>query len=679
MTVDRGASLASDPAAGGAQADARAGTLARAWRALLQRGRAAPGEAPRRGGSRVTLATLTLIAIQLFWLTALLTRSYFRQDDYFNFDRALADGFTWKYLMLVSAGHMAPFAFAMSWLLAKVSLYSWPLTSLVILAFVTACCLALLRVLRTLFGNRPAILIPLVVYLFSPLALAAVDWWTVAAQTLPLELSIFMAVDAHVRYLRSGRIAKAVAAAGWMLLGMATVEKGALIPLLLLGFTSAFFVEGRWPAAVVRTLRQHWRAWLLYGVLLAGYCVLFFIRLPGSTSPPGYRGPLSQIVSFATTLLGTTLVPGVLGGPWRWTTLGDGYAQAASPVALQQLSWAVALLVVVGSCVYRAHAWRAWAILLGWIAAADMLPVVIGRLAAMPAALLGLQARYVTDAATVLALCIGFAFLPLAGGEGAASSQAPAAGQRAAASPADQAAAQATAQWARGAARLVLAIFLVGSFWSLQALEGITNPTAARSYIATARAAVAKAPRGTLIVDAPTPAMIMNPIFFNPYGNTSYVIGALARADPARHLSWTRSPHGVVRRLMIFDTNGQLRPAVVAGVPSRPLPPGQRCWSVTPAGTRVPLQRPLFQWGWTVRLDYSGPAVDLVLRLGGKWAVVTLPAGAHAMYVPLAGSGNGVTIDLLRPWPGGCLTGVTVGTWQPAQSGLAIPAAPVPG
>ena len=25
-----------------------------------------------------------------------------------NFDRALADGFTWKYLMLVSAGHMAP-------------------------------------------------------------------------------------------------------------------------------------------------------------------------------------------------------------------------------------------------------------------------------------------------------------------------------------------------------------------------------------------------------------------------------------------------------------------------------------------------------------------------------------------------------------------------------------------
>lgn len=621
------------------------------------------------------MAAVTLIVIQLFWLTDLLTRAYFRQDDYFNFDRALAEGFTWKYLMLVSAGHMAPFAFAMSWLLARVSLYNWALTSLVILVLVTATCLALLRVLRTLFGNRPAILIPLVVFLFSPLALAAVNWWTVAAQTLPLELSIFMAVDAHVRYLRGGRMRHAVAAAGWTLLGMATVEKGAVIPLLLFAFTSAFFVKGHWPAAVVRAGRQYWRAWLLYGVLLAGYCVLFFIRLPTSTSPARAPGPLSNVFSFASTLLGTTLVPGMMGGPWRWTTLGDGYTQAAAPAALQQLSWAVAVLVVVASCVYRVHAWRAWAILLGWIAAADMLPVVIGRLATLPADLLGLQARYVTDATTVLALCLGFAFLPLAGEQSVSHFQLPAAAEAGAAPPA----AQAAARWARIATRLVVAAFLVGSFWSLVALEGITNAAAARSYIATARLAVAGVPRGTVIVDTPTPAMIMNPIFFNPYGYTSYVIGALARKDPARHLSWRQSPHGVVGRMMIFDANGQLRPAVVSGVSSGPPPPGQRCWSVTPAGTRVPLHASLFQWGWTVRLDYSGPATRLALRLDGKWTVVALPAGAHAMYVPLAGKGSGVTIGLVSPWPGGCLTGVTVGTWQPAQSGLAIPAAPVPG
>ena len=67
----------------------------------------------------MTLGAVTLIVIQLLWMGTLLARSYFRQDDYFNFDRALATGFSWKYLMLLSAGHMAPLGFAISWVLAR--------------------------------------------------------------------------------------------------------------------------------------------------------------------------------------------------------------------------------------------------------------------------------------------------------------------------------------------------------------------------------------------------------------------------------------------------------------------------------------------------------------------------------------------------------------------------------
>ena len=365
----------------------------------------------------VTLGAVTLIVIQLLWMGTLLARSYFRQDDYFNFDRALSSGLTWKYLMLLNAGHMAPLGFAISWVLARLALYNWPLICIVILALVAAACLALLRVLRTLFGDRPAILIPLAVYLFCPLALAAVDWWSVAVQTLPLELSIFMAVDAHVRYLRGGRMRTAVAAAGWLALGMATVQKGAVTPLLLFALTSAFFVEGRWISAASVALRRYWRAWVLYGVLLAGYCALFFSRLPSSTTPATAPGPVGRVISFVSTLVGTTMVPGALGGPWHWAVIGDGYAQASPPAALQQLSWGLALLIVLASCIYRVRAWRAWAIIAGWIAVADVIPVVIGRLGAEQPGLLGLQARYVTDAVSVLALCLGFAFLPLAGDE----------------------------------------------------------------------------------------------------------------------------------------------------------------------------------------------------------------------------------------------------------------------
>jgi hypothetical protein len=539
-------------------------------------------------------------------------------------------------------------------------------------------------VLRTLFGDRPAILIPLAVYLFSPLALSAVTWWTVAAQALPLELSIFMAVNAHVRYLRSGRLRSAVAAAGWMLLGMATVEKGAVIPLLLFALTSAYFVQGRWALAVVRAARLYWRAWLLYGVLLIGYCVVFFLRLPSSAIPHGGSGMASRTFSFLSTLAGSTLLPGAVGGPWRWIVI-DGSAQASPPAALQQLSWALALFVVVASCVYRVRAWRAWAILLGWIVAADVVPVVIGRLAVVPATFLGMQARYVTDATSVVALCLGLAFLPLAGERSVRRFRLPA-GTAAETG-------RTIFRSAQAATAVVLAIFLAGSFWSLQSLEGITHTDAARSYIATARAAIAQAPHGAVVIDTPMPAMIMDALFFQPAGSASHVIGEMARDIPARHLSWIASPRGVVPNLMIFDAQGRLRSATLAGASSGPPPHGQGCWSVTDRGTSVPVHAALFPWAWTVRLDYAGPAAVLALRFGGKRAEVTLPAGAHAVFVPLAGKGNAVTVRLAGtvplvpggapPPPGiapaACLTGVTVGTWQPARSGPAFPTAPVSG
>jgi hypothetical protein len=631
-------------------------------------GTAAPAETGSATGwlrdNRVTLVAAALIAIQLLWMAALLSRSYFRQDDFYNFDRALADGFTWKYLMLVSAGHMAPLGFAVSWVLAHVALYDWTLTALVILVLVLAACLALLRVLRTLFGNRPAILIPLMVYLFSPLALAAVDWWSVAIQTLPLEIAIFMAVDAHVRYLREGRIRQLAAAAGWLLLGMATVQKGAVVPVLLFGLTSAFFTEGGWLSGIGQAARRYWRAWVVYGSMLAAYLVLFLSVLPTSTTPPTGPGPAERVLTFVTTLTGTTLVPGAVGGPWHWSVLGDGNAQASSPAALQQLSWALAVLVIAVSIAFRPRAARAWAILAGWIVAADVLPVVIGRLGSADPHVLGLQARYVTDAAAVLALCLALAFLPLAGQEGGYRFAGPA---------------LAPGRPGRIATAAVLAVFLAGSFWSLQSLTGLTDTRASRSYIATARAAVTKAPRGTLVADGPTLPAVMDPLLFLSSGNTSRVVGALARGPLAGRLTWLNPPRGVVPGLMIFNLQGQLRPAVLLGRSTGP-PSRGRCWPLSlGAAVSIPLPGPLYRWTWTVGLDYNGPATEIDVRFGGQWAHATLPAGRHHYYVPLTGSGRAVDVALASAAPGGCLTGLTVGTWQPARSGPAIPRVPVPG
>jgi hypothetical protein len=621
----------------------------------------------------VILAALTLIAIQLWWKGALLAHAYFSQDDYRFLDRAAAHGFGWNYLMWVEAGHLLPLGMAIAWVLARVSLYNWPLTCAVTLVLLAAACLAMLRMLRTLFGTRPAILIPLAVFLFSPLSLAGAAWWSVSLEILPLELAIFMAVHAHVRYLRGGRLRNAVAAAAWLLLGMTAMDKGAVVPLLLLGLTAAFFVEGRWAVAAVRAVTRYWRAWVLYGAVLAGYCVVFFIQLPGSSTQPGDPGSAAHVFDLASAMVGTTLLPGALGGPWRWSPVG--FAQAAPPAALQQLSWAVAALVVVASCACRVRAWRAWAILLGWIVAADIGPVVLGRLGTQSAALLGAEVRYLTDATPVLALCVGLAFLPLAGEQNAYRFRLPAA----AATGAAPAASPAAARSVRTLTVLLLGVFFVGSFWSLQSLEAVTKTATARSYIATARVAVADAPRGTLIVDGPTPADIMDPGFFWRQGYTSQVIGAVARGEPARHLSWTLSPDGVIGSLMIFDGQGQLRPAAVQG-PSSGLPPaGRQCWPATAAEIRLPLLGSLYRWPWTARLEYSGPATVLQFRFGGDWSIVSLPAGRHTAYIPALGSGSAVSLRLAAPGAAPCVTGVTVGSLHPDRLSQAIPAARVPG
>ncbi len=603
-------------------------------------------------GHGVTLAAVTLIAIQLLWMGDLLAHSYFRQDDYSYLYRGLDSGFGWKYLMWEDAGHLQPLGMALAWVLARVSLYNWPLTCVVTLLLLAGVCFAMLRTLRTLFGNRPAILVPLAVFLFSPLQLAGVSWWSVAIDILPLELGLLMAVDAHVRYVRGGQARNAVAAAGWLLLAVAASDKGAVVPLLLFGLTAAFLVAGPLKASVVAAVARYWRLWLGYAVIVAAWGAVYLSQLPGSTVKPDSA---SDVLNFVSTFTGTTLLPATLGGPWRWSAAG--YDISSPPAALQQLAWAVAVVVVVVSCALRVRAWRAWAILAAWILAADIVPVVLGRLGTLPASLEAAQTRYLTDAVPVLALCIGLAFLPVTGEPSAIRFRLPS---------------------ARPAVLLALGVYLVGSYWSLQAFESLNSAAAqaARSYIATARAAVADAPRGTLIVDGPTPASVMDPGVFGPFGNTSMVVGAIARSEPARHLSWTGSPRGVTGRLMIFNDLGQLLPVTMAGPFSWPPPPAQSCWNVTTAATRIPLTGPLYRWPWTARVNYFGTASVLEFRLGGNWTQVTLPAGTHTAYIPVTGQGNEVSVRLAQPGPALCITGMRVGSLNPGPASQAIPAGP---
>ena len=639
------------------------------------------------------------MACQLGWTAALLAHSWFRQGDFLLLDRALSHGLGWDYLMSIDGGHLMPAGLAVIWALARTSLYSWLPAAGVILVLVAAASLAMLRMLVTVFASdagertRRGILVPFGIYLFAPLAAGAVAWLSVAVRVLPFQLALFLAIDAHVRYLRRGRWPALIAAAFWLALGMAAADQGALVPVLLFALTAAFFVPGRLREAARRAAAGYWRAWVVYGAVTVAYCVIFFLRLAGSGVPVPGPGTASSLYRFAGTLLGTAALPGFAGGPWQWQP--SGYGQAAPPLALEILSWLLVALVVAASCLLRPRAWRAWVLLLGWIVLADIVPVAIRGFAGAVTAL-GQQTGYLANATGVFALCIGLAFMDPSRTEDAVPAETPA-----------EAPAGLITRTGPRAVRIVTIFaaccFAAGAIASQQAFASATMAAAPRSYVATARAALAHAPRGTVVVDGATPGPVMNPAFFPPgTAATARVVGPLAtRHGAAARVRWIPGLDGVYAAPMIFDAKGRLRPVTVTGLRSKAPPQSARnpaakntsgkntpaCWNVTNAATSIPLGGTLYRWPWMVRLAYTGPAGRLSMRFGpGETRSVVLPAGSHLAYLPLTGSGNAVSARFdaspdrassgIAPL---CVTRVVVGVVTPDPAGQAIPSLPVHG
>jgi hypothetical protein len=331
---------------------------------------------------QVTLASLALIAVSLIWKAAFLSHYFYWEDDFQIFDASLRSHLSWGFLTHVDFGHFFPGVYLISWVLARVALYNWLAGSLIVLAMHAAADLAAWRLLRTLLGNRLAILIPLTLYVLSPLAFPTDAWWNNAVETIPLQIALFMALNSHLHYVWTGKFRHAVASAGWQLFGLVFYEKAAVIPLVLFAVTAGFLSGWRLLPAVRTAVVRLWRGWLLYLGLLAAYAAVFLTALGSTTSPLGPAAPVAQAVSiFERRLVFKTLLPGLAGGPWHWYHPANYFGAFAAPPAF--LEW-VAILVILGlivaSILVRHRAWRAWLILLIWFVVADTVPVLIARL-----------------------------------------------------------------------------------------------------------------------------------------------------------------------------------------------------------------------------------------------------------------------------------------------------------
>ncbi len=609
----------------------------------------------------VVVFGLVLIAAQLIWKSIFISNYFFWQDDFHFLELGLGHSLSWSYLTFVGAGHLFPGVYAIVWVVARIALYNWAFASAITVIMLAAAGLAALRLLRTLFGDRPAILVPLLIYLLCPLTMLDLRWWSAAIESLPLQIAIFMALNAQVRYVRTDRFRHAAAAAAWLVIGLIFFEKALILPLLLLGITSGFLMEGPWPRAIGRCLARYWKSWLMQALILAVYAVVLAQSLHTSTAQPTVSG-VADVFSFTWELLKNTFVPGALGGPWQWFPIADAqYASSAPPGTLAWLALIVAAAVIIASIALRARAWRAWAILAGWLVAADVTPVVLGRVEVLSAGALALQTRYVSDAVPVLVICLGLAFLPLAGQ--------PDIRRRLAVPTGTQA--------GRLAAAGLVGAFIIGSVWSVQDLQSTTSGVQARLYIDNAQAAVAEAPAGTVIADSPVPTAIMIGAFGQDAG-TSRVIGPMEDAAAAARIRWTSRPDGTIDHLMVFGADGRLRLAAIYGQTSSPPATGRQCHPASRGRVVATFPVPADPHSQVLRIAYladsAAGGANMIIRYGNAVHQLAIQPGLHSGYLPISGSAASVTIS--SPATRGlCVGDVQAGIIVPSPTGLVIPAA----
>jgi hypothetical protein len=555
---------------------------------------------------------------------------------------------------------------AISWIMGRVALYNWGAASALTLVMIAGTSLAAWRLLRTLIGDRPAILIPLCLYLLTPLTFPDDGWWSSAIESLPLQAAIFLSLTAHVHYVRTRKFRHAIAAACWLVVGLAFFEKGVVIPLVLFGVTAGFLIEGRLWASVRNAFRWFWRAWLLYFAIAAAYVALLERILASSTLPQGLPDSAHTMLIFAGDLLKNTLLPGILGGPWQWFPSSDpGYAYSAPPSMLAWLAVLVVLLIIIASVLTRVRSWRAWAILAGWILFADIVPVLIGRLEnPANAQLFGLETRYVADAAPVLAICVALAFWPvLRGGE-----QASLTGHRRRREFFE------SGPWRMVAAGL-LGAFVIGSLWSVQSYQQSTSSAYARLYLANVKASLASAPTGTVIVDQPVPQYLMIS-FFGKSALQSEALAPLANGPDAPKLTWTQHPGGTIEHLMMFATDGTLHPAKIYGrARSIPLAKGRSCRYMHNDRSVIKFWYPSGPGTTALRLAYlAAPQTagqTLTVTYGNEVRSFAVQPGLHSAYLAVTGSAAQIEVQGAA-LPNVCLSdaqaGIYAASTQPAQS-----------
>jgi hypothetical protein len=606
---------------------------------------------------RVTLAAAVLIAAQAVFRGWLALRGWFVGDDFAFIGRAYQYSlFDRHYLFLAYASHVMPGSFVLVWLFSHASAYNFVLPTLFDTAVQAFTGALMYRLLTALFGRRPVILVPLAVFLFTPITLPAFVWWAPALNQTPQQLALVAALLCQVRYLQHGRTWRGLAGALCVAFGLAFSEKTLLVVALIAAITLLYFTPGRPLPRIGRAWRWHWRVCLGYLFVAVPYGLYYALAVPTPAHSGATSGGVAQLGGYQ---VFHALIPGLIGGPWSWRPLGTNAALADPPPLAVVLALTVlaATLVVSIAMNHRAS--------FGWLVLGAYELVNIGLLAISRAAivgpLLGSEYRYSTDIALVATVCISLACIPLGTdfSRGRPQRLVPRESTR-----------QLLARWRRSpliealprvrlapALGVGVAALLASAVVSSLGYVHIFAPNHARLLLHNAARELRHMPADVRVADAPvSEAAVWGMVYpytlpsrlLKPYGITPQYL----------------EPGQSTARFGVLDGAGHLRRAAINGILLPPGPDATCGYHLGAPGRRLVLpERTIIPWDWVIRIGYiSARQSTGAVTAAGMTVPVTFHRGIGEVFVMVRGMVDTIDVGGLQRGASICSNEIAVGT-----------------
>lgn len=366
-----------------------------------------------RSLDRFTITVWAIVAAQAIWLGVLMTRGWYYQADLANLAEATGKPLSWTYLSGPQGGHFAVPGRFLFWLLNRAAPLNYPVTIVLRVVAQLASTLLLARLLVLLAGRHRVVLVTLTLYSFSPFLIQGTLWLSSSFGLIGSQLLLLGALLTHVRYTLSRRLAPAIATAA-LILGATLLSEEAAVTVLALPMLTLFFLTTGGARARVRATLSHWREWLLIAVPLICYVGYYFSGSAGygTAAHPLTAGHALHVVRIEFT---NTIIPGLIGGPWRWFSAGGNYLGLSTPAGPTQALCALGVAAVIGLC-FRQQGWRALA---AWsipavIAAAGIVVVAVGRYDGFGIVIAQqFEHAYYAALPAALAVCLGFCGLDI--------------------------------------------------------------------------------------------------------------------------------------------------------------------------------------------------------------------------------------------------------------------------